>query len=207
MFDLQAFTATLFEIRSDLERVELAVRWLAPVAYEQRSGGSGGGLADCDVCGHPCQCPGTKGCHGVGITNGQPCDECVVAVLGDVGEIVLRRHHIADSLAVLAKDADRIWDVARGMDTRVGRLANLIDRGASRLPGITAPTEDPRDVLHQLNRREARVKRGEDLPAMPTVAQAAKKRLQEKAAQEKRIEEARAKMEGDGTKTGNRWRK
>lgn len=207
-FDLQAFSGTISDIRRDLDLLDKAVSWLAPTAYEQRTGAGGGAQAPCDVCGHPCQCPGRNGCHGVGRVRGRECDECVVAVLGDVGEIVIRRRTVTDSLDAAAREVDRMWDTTKGLSTRAAKLANLIDRGASRLPGMEPPSVDPREVLAQVLRRDQRVARGEDLPAMPTVAESAKKLLADKAKQQQRIDEARAKREREAgdTKVRNKWR-
>jgi hypothetical protein len=228
MFDQSAFDATVFEIRADLERIGHTVGWLAPTAYEQRAGGHSQAPV-CGACGGAGRIPANcKTCGATGryeverrliephcppevktlpCTNCEPCDECVVAVLGDVGEIVVRRKHVADLLESAAKHIDAVWDIVKGVDGTVAKLANLIDRGASRLPGMEPPTVDPREVAEQVKRRDQRVKRGDELPPIAPIAKDAAATLKQKIRTQDAIDAAIARRAKTGEQVGNRWRR
>lgn len=222
-FDQGAFADTAHQITRDLEHVANAVAWLAPAAYEHRAGGGGGHNVICGTCegvGRHCgmvdrQCATTGPrppesefwpCRCNDQARATHCQECVVAVIGDVGEIVVRRGDYVRLLDEFARDLDRIWDLVKGMHGRVRKLEALIDRGAT-LEGIGPPTVDPSEVLSLVKAREARVRRGEELPPDPHAASEAKSTLRSAVRTQQAIDAAAARRESGGSGGGNRWRK
>lgn len=196
IFDQTAFADTCHQLRRDLEVIDQAIAWLAPCAYEQRAGGGGSTGGTCTAC------------NGAGtLANGQPCEECVVATIGDVGEIVVRRHHVTHHLAESARDMERVWDIVKGTKGRVAKLANLIDKGASRLPGMEPISEDPREVAAQIARKAGRVARGEEPGPDATIAKHSAEMVAQKVKTQERIDEHRARVDTEGVKVGNRWRR
>lgn len=239
IFDAAAFADTVHQIRRDLEAVDQAVAWLAPTAYENRTGGhvSPGDCRKCHgtgrrplgcSCADECTCPPCKTCKGTGryevkgrliephcppdvetlpCTNCEPCDECAVAVIGDAGEIVIRRKHVADLLESAARHVDQVLDITKGVSGTVAKMANLVDRGASRLPGMEPPSVDPREVAEQVKRKNERVQRGEEPPPLAPIAKDAASTLRQKIKTQEAIDAAIAKRAKEGDKVGNRWRK
>lgn len=213
-FDAAAFADTAHRVRADLEHVATAVGWLAPTAYEQRAGGSGHTVicGTCDGAGRHCvmedgKCvtTDTETCRCAPERRRANCNDCVVATLGDVGEIVVRRHDVARLLDEWARDLDRVWDTVKGMHGRVRKLEAIIDRGAT-LEGIGPPTVDPHEVAQLVKAREARVKRGEALPPEAHVAADAKSTLKSAISTQEKINEAKARNDASG-RGGNRWRR
>lgn len=198
-FNPDAFGDTLATITADLRQVGTAVAWFAPCAYEQRSGGRGGPSATCGECG------------GSGIVlagrprAGEPCNECVVATVGDAGEIVLRREHLAHVLDLLADDAEKMWLISKRMVDRVARVASIIDAGASGDDRWGPPTADWREVADARAARARRLERGEQPPGIADVERAADEAFRNKRATEERLAAAAAKA--GGGKGGNRWRR
>jgi hypothetical protein len=189
-FDLSAFTDTTTTIRRHLAAIDAAVAWFAPHAYEQRRGGHGEAV----VC---------SDCNGKGtLASGAPCDACVVAVIGDAGEIVLRRRHIVGYLERLERDAERIRQVSKGMVAVVADLAKAIDHNASPDERIGPITVDHREVAAAWEAKRRRVAVGEPA-ALPGVEADARRALAAHRRQQEAVRQASAAKD----KAGNRWRK
>lgn len=197
-FEASAFTDTIAQIRRDLEDVADGVGWLAPVAYEKRSGGRGGTGVICTNC----EGRGYRWDGGTKVD----CNECVVAVLGDVGEIVLRRGTFAGQLDELAKEADRVWADVKGMTDRLARIAKLIDAGASTDERWGPPTIDHREAAEAWAAKGRRVKRNEDRRPLPGVEKEAQERLRQFRRQQEAVRQAaEAKAREQEGKVRNKW--
>lgn len=198
MFDRSAFTDTIAQIRRDLDDIEEGVGWLHPVAYEKRTGGKGGTGIICTKC-------EGRGYHW---QDGQrnDCNECVVAVIGDVGEIVLRRGTFADMLTQLNGDADNIKATVNGMTTRLARLAQLIDADANTDERWGPPTIDHREAAAAWAAKGRRVKRGEDHRPLRGVEKEAQEMLDRFRKQQEAVRQAAEKATKEReAKVRNRW--
>ncbi len=198
IFDQSAFADTVHAIRRDLELVAQSVAWLAPCAYEQgTASGSGHGATVCRQC---------RGNSAWRDDKGRPCYECVVATIGDAGEIVVRRGHIADHLNETARQVEHMWKTTGALKDRVSKLAALVDRGVSNLPGMEPISVDPRELPALWRAKERRVASGEDLPGIASITKHAKDTARQAARTQDAIDSASATAAEEG-KRKRGWHK